>query len=613
MEAKSFATPAGEDLDRIQKLRLFVGSAPAFWAQFTEAAQELTGALQARSMVRLQGRWSLLATAPETGFSQGEFLQKDFEALAERALQSRDGLQAPGERGDRAAHLLHPLQTEDPRSPCLLELRFAPGEEPARGAELWSGLLPLLADTPRLYQKTLAAMRLRQDFERTREALDILAVVNSQRKFAPAAMALVNEVTSRMEAERACLGWVKEPYVRVVAVSGTEKFERKMQILQELEAAMEECRDQDEELIWPAPSNSEAVSRDHEAYATRSGSECLLSVPVRDEGTVVGVLTVERKSPPFAETDAWGLRVLADQVAPRLADLRRQSRWFPVRWAAAARRGLAKALSPKHTWLKFWAIVISAALLFSFLVPFSYRVSATFIVRPDSLAHLPAPYDGFIASAGVRPGDLVEEGQALVSLEERDLMIERAETAAEIRRFHAQAEQAEAESELAGLRVARAQRAQAQARLELLDYRLERAEIRSPFDGVVVQGDLRERIGAPVSQGEVLLQVSELDGLYVEIQLPERDFDLVNDSQTGAVVFASRPDLQFPIEVEMISPSAQADAGGNAFLVRARLTEEAAWLRPGMSGVARIDAGQRTLAWRATHRITDFLRMRLWF
>ena len=294
-------------------------------------------------------------------------------------------------------------------------------------------------------------------------------------------------------------------------------------------------------------------------------------------------------------------------------DLKKESRWFGARLATSARELLAKVLSPKHTWLKFAAIVTSVFLFLALLIPYPYQVSATFIVRPDSLAHMPAPYEGFIAKAGVRPGDLVVKGQTLLSLDDRDLSIQRAETLAEIRRHGAEAELAEADGELAELRVARAQKNQAQARLDFFEYQLTRAEVKAPFDGVVVQGDLRERIGAPVKQGEVLLQVSKLDGLYVEIRLPERDIDLIGAYRSGDIVFSSRPDLQFPFEVEMVSPTAQADGEGNAFTLRARLDADADWLRPGMSGVARLDGGDHTLAWRATHRIIDFIRMRFWF
>lgn len=613
MELRNFVKPTREQLERLHQVRLFSGEPPAFWAQFTEVAQELTGARQARSMVRLNGTWNLLAASPAAGVNHRAFLQKEFEEHASAALVGGRGVLVDAEAEAGAVHLLHPLQTEEASGACLLELRFAPGERPTPEAEIWAGLLPLLADTPRIYQKTRAAIELGQDVDRMREALDILAVVNGQRKFSPASMALVNEVASRLGAERACLGWVTDPYVRVVALSGTEKFERKMEILQDLEAAMEESRDQDEELVWPAPSNSTAIYHDHEVYARKSESSCLLSVPIRDNNEVVGVLTVERPGPAFTESEAWGLRVVGDQIAPRLADLKRKSRWFGARWAAGAREQLAKALSPKHTWLKFAAVTTSIFLLFALLVPFTYRASSTFIMRPDSLAHLPAPYEGFIARAGVRPGDLVVRGQTLLALDDRDLTIQRAETMAEIRRHRASAELAEAEGNLAELRVARAQQNQAQARLDFLEYQLERSEVKAPFDGVVVQGDLRERIGAPVKQGEVLLQVSELDGLYVEIRLPERDIDLIGEHRTGLIVFSSRPDLQFPIEVDMISPAARPDGEGNIFILRARLMEEADWLRPGMSGVARLDAGNRTLAWRSTHRIIDFIRMRFWF
>lgn len=613
MDIRNFTKPTREQLERLQKVRLFSGDPPTFWAQFTEVAQAMTGASQARAMVRLNGTWNLLAASPAPGANHRAFLQRDFEIHANSALDSGRGLLVEAEAELGAVHLLHALDTDAGPKSCLLELRFAPEERPTPDAEIWSGLMPLLADTPRMYQKNRAALEMEQDIDRMREALDVLAVINGQRKYSPAIMALVNEVTSRLEAERTCLGWVKAPYVRVVAISGTEKFERKMEILQELESAMEECRDQDEELVWPAPSNSNAIYHDHEVYARKSGSGCLLSVPIRDDGEVLAVLTVERPSREFTESEAWGLRVIGDQIAPRLMDLKKESRWFGARLATSAREVLAKALSPKHTWLKFAAIVTSIFLLFALLLPFNYRVSATFIIRPDSLAHMPAPFEGFIARAGVRPGDLVRAGQTLLALDARDLSIQKAETLAEIRRHDAEAELAEANGELAELRVARAQRNQAQARLDFFEYQLMRSEVKAPFDGVVVQGDLRERIGAPVKQGEVLLQVSELDGLYVEIRLSERDIDLIGDFRSGQVVFSSRPDLQFPFSVEMISPSAQADGDGNAFTIRARLVEDAEWLRPGMSGVARLDAGNRTLAWRATHRIIDFIRMRLWF
>jgi multidrug resistance efflux pump len=600
-------------LEALQRLRQFVGGPPAFWSQFTELALALTGAQQARCIVQLNGAWSLLASAPSSGVNPRAFLQKSLAENAQKAIAENGSVVVPAEFEEGAQHLLQVLHGGESAAQCLLELRFAPSQSERADPKFWAELLPFLADTPGIYQNNLKAARARFEATRMQEALDVLAIVNQQPKFAPASMALVNELSSRFKAERVCLGWVKTPYVRVVALSGTEKFERKMQILQTLEAAMEESRDQDEELLWPAPAGSQAIYHDHEAYSRDSGSDCLISVPLRCQGESVGVLTLEREKEPFTQEDAWGLRVIADQVAPRLKDLRFQSRWFGARWASSWRQGLAKLLSPRHTWLKAGAIVGCVALLFCLLVPLPYRVSSTFVLRPESLVHMPAPFEGFIASTNVRPGDLVEANQVLVSLDDRDLLLEKAETLGEIRRFQAQAELAEANRELAEFRISQARLRQAEARLELIDHRLSRSDIRAPFASVVVQGDLRERIGAPVQQGEVLVQLSELEGLYLQIRVPERDIDLVGDNRTGAVVFASRPDLQFPFEIRSISPAARIADEGNIFAVRAALVETAEWMTPGMTGVAKIDSGKRTLAWRATHRIVDFIRMRIWF
>ena len=64
-------------------------------------------------------------------------------------------------------------------------------------------------------------------------------------------------------------------------------------------------------------------------------------------------------------------------------------------------------------------------------------------------------------------------------------------------------------------------------RFEMTRYRLSQARIEAPFEGVVVEGDLRERVGSPVKQGEVLLKVARLDPMYVEGKVHERNIHLL--------------------------------------------------------------------------------------
>ena len=129
-----------------------------------------------------------------------------------------------------------------------------------------------------------------------------------------------------------------------------------------------------------------------------------------------------------------------------------------------------------------------------------------------------------------------------------------------------------------------------------------------------VEGDLRERIGAPVRQGEVLLKLARLDPMYVEGKVDERNIHLLAEGREGEIAFASRPNEKFPITVERIEPLAIPEEGGNIFLVRCRITaEDNAWWRPGMSGLCKIDSERRSYLWMLTHRTVDFLRMKLWW
>ena len=609
MSGYSPLSPSREALQRLRDLRLFDGDPPAFWTRFTDIAVQVTHARQGRTLVELNGQWNRLAIAPEDGTQARFFISTGLPEEAAAVFAEPEATHTvPTQPGFHS--LLFPLTLETGhRQKCLLELVF---EGEAGSVAAPTAMLELLADTPRLYQHNRAAAQRGEETERLARALDILAAVNEHKKFSPAAMTLVNELVTRFGAERVTLGWVHGYYVKITTISGTEQFQRKMQVLQQLEAAMEECRDQDEEILFPAPEGSEAIIKDHHQYSSDSSSPALLSAPVRVEGEVVAVITLERLQGHFTESEARAVRVIADQVAPRLKDLQARDRWFGARWTAASRALFAKFLSPRHTWLKLGAIVGTVLFLFSLMVPLPYSVDATFQVRADTMAFVSAPFEGYLSEASVRPGDIVTKGQVVLTFEEEDLRIEEAEAFAEIQRYQAEAELAEAERNLSDLRVARALRQQAEARLALARHRLERAVLRAPFDGVVVQGDFRDRVGARINQGDQLLLISELEGLYADIRLPERDIDLIDDSRKARLVFASRPDLEFAADVEVVSPAAYPDEEGTAFSWRARVVEDADWLRPGMTGVARVHSEDRTLLWRATHRIIDFIRLKLW-
>lgn len=609
MNQPSAFTTTADAVAQLEECRLFKGTQPEFWAHFTRTCASLVQAPAAAVLVEIEGAWRLIGGWPQPREFPLPVSGPAFSTLAERAIA--EGLTSASTGPTTPALLLVALTLGEKAQRCLLAVAVARNSREELIAA--GSLLRLAADTPLLYQRQQLFEKTRRDVQNYAQALEVLAATNAHTRFLSVAISLVNEVAARFQSNRVSLGWTDGAYIRVKAISGTDRFEKKMAAVQKLEAAMEEARDQDEEIVFPALPDSNAITRDHGSYAESEHVPFLVSVPVRVDGEPRGVLTLERNTSAFSEYDALALRVVADQVARRLDDLRRYDRWFGARWASAGREWFSKFLGPRQTWLKVGAITGALALGVATFVPFSYRVEGSFIVRADALQHLPAPFEGYLAEVPVRPGDLVKQGQLLLKLDTSDLLVEQASAIADVQRRASEAEKAEADRELADLRVARALQAQSQAQLDLVRYRLSRAEIRAPFDGVIVEGDLREKIGAPVRPGDILLKVSQLKNLYVEMRVSERDIDQIAQSRTAEVAFASRPEDTFAVNIERIEPEALADKEGNVFIVRGAFINGAEWFRPGMSGVAKVNAGDRSLLWIATHRLVDFLRLRLWW
>ena len=605
------ATPFGaaEAVAKLESCRLFDGPPREFWTLFAQTCAELVQAQATAVVVSLEGSWRIVAGWPQPREFPLSVAGPAFDSVAKRAIA--DGV-ATGSTGNSGLGLvLIGLAMGEGAQESVLAVvlqRTNPDELMSAG-----NVLRLAADTPFLYQRQQLLNRTKREVENYAQALEVLAATNAQTRFLSVAMALVNELAARFHCSRASLGWTDGPYVRVRAISGTDHFEKRMAVVQRLEAAMEETRDQDEEVLWPAPPEATVISRDHAAYAELERVPSLLSSPVRIDGLPKGALLLERTSPPFTEADALALRVISDQIARRMDDLHKLDRWFGARWAAAFRAWCAGFLGPRHTWIKVGALAGCLLLALATFVPLPYRVDATFILRPDTLQFVPVPFDGYLGTVAARPGDVVPKGGLLVSMATDDLLVEQASAQAEEQRYESEAEKAEAERQLSDMRVARAMQAQAQARLDLVRYRISRSEMRAPFDGVVVEGDLRERIGAPLKTGDLLMKFSQLKDLYVEMRVPERDIDLVARSTTAKLAFASRPEDTFKVTIVRIEPMASVDKDGNAFTLRGRLDKVAAWLRPGMSGIAKVEAGSRSLLWIATHRLIDFLRLKLWW
>jgi biotin carboxyl carrier protein len=485
---------------------------------------------------------------------------------------------------------------------------------PAISADELLQRLQLLVDTPAIYLRHRDVQETEQELARFADVLDLLLLLNSEEHYVAATMTLANELAARYQCSRVCLGWQQAGYIRLQTISHMERFDPKMDAVTSLEAAMEETYDQDEEILLPQPATSNAVTRDHSTYAELQQVRHLLTLPLRDKEQPIAVLSCERADRAFSEEEIRGLRIICDQVAPRLVSLKESDRWFGAQLADKLRKQASGLLGAEHTLLKVSAVLIFLLLLLSLVVHLPYRVEAPFIIRSEDVQQVSTPFEGYIEEVHVKIGQQVEKDQPLLSLDTRDLQLEESAALANQIRYLREAEKARAFGSLIDMKIAQAQADQAKAQLDLIRYHLEQAEIRSTMAGVIVEGDLEELRGAPVSKGDILFKVARHEKLFIELKIDEKDIHELATGQQGEIAFVSQPGIKYPIGIEQIDPVAQADDAGNSFVARASNTEIAdKWWRPGMSGIAKIEVGDRSIIWMLTHRTFDFFQMLIWW
>jgi multidrug resistance efflux pump len=330
-------------------------------------------------------------------------------------------------------------------------------------------------------------------------------------------------------------------------------------------------------------------------------------------GRSIGAVTLERtEENPFDPDKVRLCEQIALLLAPVLDLKQRDERGLPSRVWDAFSEGLKVLFGPRHVLAKLATILAGGLLAFLVLANGTYRVAADAVLEPAIQQAVVAPQAGYVASASIRAGDLVSRGALLGTLEDRDLELERSKWHSERDKLSKEYRSALASHDRPRVSVLNAQVAQAEAELELVNERLRRTQLLAPFDGIVVSGDLSRSLGSPVERGEVLFEIAPLDAYRVVLQVDETEISHIQVGLRGHLSLAAVPDRPLPLVVDKITPVAEASEQQNRFRVEARLEVMERLLRPGMAGVAKIEIDRRPLIWIWTHRLFDWVKLRLW-
>jgi len=599
-------------------VRLRAAAEDDAWARFSSAAsvEAFCHGWLAVTCIRAEAGDGILVLAspegkgfvPAAAWPDGRRDRAKLAETIERCLEQRALVVAPF--GEGRQHVAQPVEFE---GQLLGAIAVDVAVRPERELQMLSRELAWGAGwLEALLRRTLGS-READTAARLRKVFDLFSAALEHHGFVPAATATITELATMLDCDRVSLAIIERRRPRVKALSHTVNFEKKSELTRAIEEAMEEAVDQKASVAWPASVEGDGyVRRAHERLVQTQGAKGVLTVPLVRLGETVGALCLERNR-PFEPADTELVEGLAALLGP-ITEIQRAAERGPIARTWEAMKGFwFRFFGPGHAAWKLAGAIIAALILFFSFATGNYRIAATTRIEGAVQRAIAAPFEGYIREAAVRPGDLVTKDQVIARLDDRDLQLERLKAASRREQLVKQHREALANHDRTQIRVIGSQIDQADAELQIATEKLARTELRAPFDGIVVSGDLSQQLGAPVQRGQVLFEVAPLEDYRVVLKADERDIRDLVVGQAGELVLTSMPSNRLPVKVARITPVSTPEDGRNYFRVEAKLEQDVERMRPGMEGVAKVQVGTRKLIWIWTRYLMDWARLELWW
>jgi len=445
-------------------------------------------------------------------------------------------------------------------------------------------------------------------------ALQLISTLSDELPLPVSAHRACNLLADTFGCSSVALGMLNGMQVRISALSHQVQFDHRQDSLVRVQAAMEECVDQEELVCVPGTKGTgTALVRAHQRLLELPEAGAACSVPILTEDFAIGALTLIWDTHDAVDSVVTSrVTDIARQFAPVLALKQRESKSLWRRLTTTLRNGSGRLFGAGHLKLKVTTATAVAALVALSTIQTDARIAADSVVEGSIQQAVVAPINGFLLAAGVRAGDQVQKDQVLAAIDDRELVLEKQKWQSERDKHAKEYQEALGTRDRAKLSIASARMAQAEAELKLVAEQLERIRVRAPFSGTLVSGDLSRAIGAPLERGQVLFEIVPNDNYRVSLQVDEHDIANLKTGQVGDLRLTGLPGTPIEFEVSRIVPLATADRDGNRFRVEAKLGQLPTGLRPGMQGVAKVVTGRTSLLHAWTDELVSRLRFWIW-
>ena len=239
-------------------------------------------------------------------------------------------------------------------------------------------------------------------------------------------------------------------------------------------------------------------------------------------------------------------------------------------------------------------------------------VSSAGIVEPLATVEVKSKASGEVLNVLVETGDLVAEGDLMVSIDPRIVRNRLAQSDAELkaafsRRDIALTQMKRAESLVANgtltqsdLEQATLDLANAEAQVVTANVAVENAriavddtDIRAPIDGTIIfkPVEIGQVISSPTQDfagGTLLMQMADLSAVQIRSLVDETDIGKIRPGMRATVSVAAYPNQPFPGEVVKIEPQAVIEQNVTMFAVLVSIQNPDGLLMPGMNAEVEV-------------------------
>ncbi|MEM9352036.1 MAG: efflux RND transporter periplasmic adaptor subunit [Planctomycetota bacterium] len=447
----------------------------------------------------------------------------------------------------------------------------------------------------------------------------VLAKVAAHQSLEEFCFALTNSLKTNLNCDQVALGLVRGKSVRLACVSGFDDLYPRSPGSQLIQQSMCECLDAGEVVCFQSENekNGARVTTGHHLHKqwyASLGASPVASIPLFVQDNCVAVVSLRNPGgSPFKRDQLAKVQELVAPMMTGLLLLERANRSAVRRAGDAAGRFLQGFVEPGSTKRKAMAAALLLAAAWVAFGKIEYRLAAPCLVETTGDLQLSAPFEGAIAASLVQPGDRVTEGQLLARMDTQTLQAEREKLRSELRRARVITRQASMAGDVAQAAQAHSEAGIAEAQLKITEQKIAAAEIRAPAAGVILEGRLEPRLGEVVTLGEPLLRFAPQGQWKINVHVPEHSAAELAAGQVATAAISARPEVANQLRITQVQAASQVEGGKNVFTAEAEFAEAPPeWLRAGMRGVARVDAGRRPVWWVWAHRVIDSARLNLW-